>query len=250
MNNISAIVLAKNEEKNIKACLEGLNWCNEIIVVNDASDDETVTIAKKFGATVYEHKLNDDFTAQRNWALENAKNTWVLFIDADERVSKELAKEIQETLEDQDNSMYGYTLQRIDVMWDRELHHGEVGDTKLLRLARKDSGKWEGKVHETWKIVGQIAEIKTPLLHYPHPGMTEFLKEINFYTDIRAKELFDKNTKVHWWSIILYPKGKFIINYFWKLGFLDSIPGLIVAILMSFHSFLVRGKLWTLWHRK
>ena len=131
-------------------------------------------------------------------------------------------------------------------MWGRELKYGEIGNINLLRLVKKEKGEWVGKVHETLKIKGKVGEFRNPLMHYSHEDITQFLKEINFYTDLRAKELFDKNFKAYWWSIIIYPIGKFILNYVLKRGFLDGLHGLIFAILMSLHSFLVRGKLWLL----
>jgi hypothetical protein len=115
---------------------------------------------------------------------------------------------------------------------------------KLLRLGRKGFGEWKGMAHERWKINGPVGKLMNPILHFPHKTFDEFLKEINFYTDIRAKELKDKNMKVFFWSIFFYPLGKFVINYVVKRGFMDGIHGLVFAITMSFHSFLVRGKLW------
>ena len=256
---ISAVVLAKNEEKNIKECFKNLLWCDEIIVIDDNSEDRTIEIAKGLGATVFGHPLNNDFSEQRNFGLSKAKNEWVLFIDADERVTSLLRDEIKDQISLRPelrarakikDSYDGFYIKRRDFMWGRELKHGETGNIKLLRLARKDAGDWEGKVHEEWKIKGKIRELENPILHYPHRTITEFLKKINFYTDIRAKELYEKGVKVNFFSIIAYPKAKFFVNYFLKLGFLDGMPGLLVAFLMSFHSFLVRGKLWMIWQRK
>ncbi len=129
------------------------------------------------------------------------------------------------------------------------MRYGETGSIKLLRLAKKDSGIWEGKVHERWKVKGKVWELKNPLLHCPHQTISEFLSEINFYSTIRTQELFDQGVKTSVWQIIIYPLGKFIQNYFFKRGFLDGIPGFVVATIMSFHSFLVRGKLWQLWEK-
>jgi|SRR5438034_5360992 len=247
---LSAIILTKNEEKNIASCMESLSWCDEIIVIDDNSGDATVSIAEKSGARVLVHPLENDFSAQRNFGLEKAKGEWVLFVDADERASAAFVAEIESLITSSKLQKNGYYIRRVDSMWGRELKHGEMGNIKLLRLARKNAGKWEGKVHEEWKIKGRIGNVKNPILHYPHRDMTEFLKEINFYSDLRAEELYNKKVHVSWSDIILYPKGKFLVNYFLKRGFLDGMPGFIVAMLMSFHSFLVRGKLWMLWEKK
>lgn len=249
---ISAVVLTKNEEKNIVDCLETLTWCDEILVIDDNSEDRTTEIAQKMGAKVFVHALEDNFSKQRNFGLQQAKNDWVLFVDADERVTSDLKNEITHLSKERgrDQQSNGYFVKRVDFMWGRELKHGETGSMKLLRLARKDAGAWEGAVHEKWKVKGKVGKLKNPLLHFPHQTITEFLQEINFYTTLRATELYQQGVKIQWHDIILYPKVKFIYNYFIKMGFLDDIPGLIVALLMSFHSFLVRGKLWLLWKKR
>ena len=248
MPSISAIVLAKNEVKNIRDCLLSLKWCDEIIVIDDGSHDKTVSIAKGLGAKVIHHPM-DDFARQRNFGLKQAKGAWVLFIDADERVSDALKQEILCKISYKNNLVVGYFIKRQDNLWGKKLQHGEVGNMKLLRLAQKDVGVWEGSVHEEWIVKGQVENISNPLLHYPHQTVRDFLREINFYSDIRALELYKQNTKVNAFSVIMYPKSKFIVNYFVKLGFLDGVHGLVHASMMSLHSFLVRGKLWLLWQK-
>mgnify|MGYP001615031260 CR=1 FL=1 len=121
---------------------------------------------------------------------------------------------------------------------------GKVLPAQPPRLAKKDAGKWKGAVHEKWEITGKVGTLKNPIIHYPHQTVAEFLQELNLYTSLRAEELYMKNTRAYWWSIVVYPMIKFTVNYFLKRGFLDGIHGLIFAIIMSFHSFLVRGKLW------
>lgn len=241
---ITAVIITKNEEKNIAECLRGLSWCDEVVVVDDNSEDKTQEIARKMGARVYAHALNDDFSQQRNFGLEKAKGEWVLFVDADERVSQPLWYEIMSHTNDPIGNYAGFYLRRIDVLWGKELKHGEIGNIRLLRLAKKDAGEWHGKVHETWKVKGKTLVLDKQLLHYPHETVETFLKEINYYTDLRAEELHKKKAKAFWWSIILYPKAKFVLNYIIRGGFRDGLPGLVFALMMSFHSFLVRGKLW------
>jgi len=244
---ISAVILTKNEEQNISNCLESVKWCDEVIIIDDKSTDKTVEIAKEYKATIYSNLLDGDFSAQRNFGLSKAKNEWALFVDADEVISDALAYEISNaiTLRDQNLREYsGFYIKRSDFIWRKQLKHGESGNIKLLRLGKKGFGKWEGMTHEKWLIKGSVGNLANPMLHFPHKTLGEFLKEINFYTDIRARELKNKNIKLSSWSILFYPLTKFMVNYFAKRGFLDGIQGLIFAITMSFHSFLVRGKLW------
>lgn len=246
---ISSIILTKNEEKNIKQCIESLLWCDEIIIIDDNSEDKTISIVEAFKNSkikIYTHALDNDFSAQRNFGLEKAEGEWVLFIDADEVVSHALSHEISSSINLTLQTTTGYFLKRRDNMWGRKLLHGEAGNMLLLRLAKKNAGKWEGMVHEHWVIDGKTDTLKHELSHFPHQTLKEFLQEINRYTTLRAKELHKKGSKVYWWSIIFYPKVKFIMNYFAKQGFRDGMQGFLVAMLMSFHSFLVRGKLWVL----
>lgn len=244
---ISAVVLAKNEEKNIVECLGSLSFCDEVLVVDDNSDDRTVELAKKNGAKVVEHTVTD-FASQRNYALDLAKGEWVLFVDADERVTDELKKEIQRAVMQSDGE--AYSVRREDIIWGRRLKYGDSGGATFVRLSKKHSGHWKGKVHERWNIVGKIVRLQNPLLHYPHSSIGNFLSEINHYSTLRANELKDQHVRTNAFLIILYPKAKFFYLYILKLGFLDGMEGLVSAIMMSLYSFLVRGKLWLLWRRK
>ncbi len=241
---ITAVVLTKNEEKNIVDCLESLSFCNEILIIDDNSQDRTVEIAKKMGAKVFVHSLENDFSKQRNYGLAKAKGEWVLFIDADERVSSALAREI--IFRVSENKYNGFFVKRVDTIWGRRLRFGEAGSAWRIRLGRKTAGKWIGVVHEGWFIDKKVGELANELNHFPHQSMGEFLKEINYYTKLRANELNEKRVTVKWYDIILYPEFKFLQNFIFKLGFMDGLPGLIFALMMSFHSFLVRGKLWIL----
>ena len=241
---ISAVVLSHNDQSSIERTLASLSWAHELIVVDDTSTDETVAQAKKLGATVYSHALGGDFASQRNFGLSKATGEWVLFVDSDEVVSSELAQEIQLRVKDSD--VQGYFAPRIDILWGRKLTHGEVGGKKLLRLAKKDAGRWMRPVHEVWDVQGKTGELTFPLLHYPHPDVAQFLFQIDHYSTINAKYLYAQKKHTAAWQIVGYPVAKFFVNYFWRLGFLDGMPGAIVAIMMSFHSFLTRAKLYQL----
>ncbi len=244
--NISAIVLTKNEEKNIEDCLASLSWCDEIIVIDDNSTDATAEIAKKHKTTVVSHALGSDFAKQRNFGLEIAKGDWILFVDADERISDALASEIKRKAQNANFKANGYFIKRHDHLWGKVLKHGEQGKGTFLRLVRKGRGKWTGSVHEVLRVKGPTAILTHPIEHFPHPTLAEFLHEINFYSSLRATELHKQGAHVHWLDIIIYPRAKFLQDYVYKLGFLDGIEGFIAALIMSFHSFLVRGKLWLL----
>ncbi len=244
---VSAVVLAKNEEENIKECLAGLKWCDEVIVVDDNSTDKTREMAKGEGARVIEHPLNNDFASQRNFALKEAKYDWIFFVDADERVSPQLITEIQKKLKNTQSA--GFFFKRIDNFFGHWLKHGEIGRVRLLRLARRGTGKWLRKVDEKWVVRGKTETLKNPLEHYPHPNLTVFLESINERSTLNARVFYEEGKRITW-AEWLKPILKFVDNYFFHLGFLDGVPGFVFSILMSFHSFAVRVKLYLLWRRE
>lgn len=256
---LSGVVLTKNEEKNIESVINSLKFCDEILILDDYSTDQTAKRAKDLGARVIRRKLNNDFAGQRNFAIGESRGEWIFFVDADEEVSRELRNEIlslvagrrgeksrqDSSLKTRDKAPKAFHIKRRDIWWGRELKFGEVGKIRLLRLVKKNSGRWRGRIHETFKTSYQTATLKNYLTHRPHPTVREFLAEINSYSTIRARELADQGRQTNLFEIIFYPPGKFFLNYFLKLGLLDGAPGFVYAFMMSFHSFLVRAKLYT-----
>ena len=245
---LSCVVLTKNEEKYLPRCLRTLKFCDEIVVVDDFSQDKTVAIAKKFGARVFQRRLNNNFAAQRNFGLQKAKGDWVLFVDADEEVTPQLRKELLQSIKV--GKYDGFYLGRQDYFLGKRLRFGETARVKLLRLAKKGKGQWRMPVHEVWRIKGKIGELKNPLLHRRHLTVAQFVDKLNFYSSIRAQQLYRQGVRSSWLTILAYPLGKFFYNYFWRLGFLDGQVGFVMAVLMSIHSFLVRAKLYLLWLNK
>lgn len=240
---ISAVVLAKDEEENIKGCIQSLSFCNEIVVIDDGSIDKTVEIAIKMGARVYKRKLNN-FASQRNFGLNKTKGDWILFVDADERISKQLAVEIVQVINDPTFSFDAFNVKRVDYIWGRALKHGETGTLKLLRLAKKSKGKWKRQVHEYWDVKGNVYALSNPLKHYPHPSIHQFVESINRMSGMHATANMAEGKNSSIFKIIIWPQAKFIVNYIFKLGFLDGMQGFVVAMLMSIHSFLAWSKLW------
>ncbi len=245
-STISTILLTHNDESIIARCLKSVAWCDEIIVIDDYSDDTTVAVARKHDAQIFKKALHDDFAAQRNFGLNRAKSDWVLFIDSDEIVSPQLRDEIKRVI--QQDEAVGYTMKRRDFLFGKWLKHGETVGVELLRLARKNVGSWKRPVHETWEVKGAVLTLQAPLLHYPHATIAEFLASINRYTTINARVFKDDGVTASWFEIFVYPAAKFINNFIFRAGFLDGTAGFIVAALMSFHSFLTRAKLYFLTH--
>jgi glycosyltransferase involved in cell wall biosynthesis len=241
---LTAVVLTRNEEKNLSRCLSSLRFCDSLVVIDDGSTDGTLVLARKFKARIISHLLNGDFSAQRNFALTQIKSSWILFVDADEEVSPALAEEITSAVNNPDYK--AFYLKRVDHLWHQTLTHGDLSDVRILRLARGGAGTWVGRVHEIWQVEGNIGILKSPLLHYPHPEFTQFIKEIDVYSTIRADELYGQGTRGNVLQIIFYPVAKFINLYFFRLGLLDGTAGFVHAMTMSLNTFLIRSKLFLL----
>lgn len=247
--SISAVILTHPGAERLTKCIKSVTWCDEIILVVDATDSGQRSVVsdklKGIKVKIIYRRLGGDFSAQRNFGLEKANGEWVLFIDSDEVVSNKLANEIKKVIRIPIEIEYqGYYIKRRDYFMGKWLNYGETANIKLLRLARKNKGKWYGKVHEVWKVDGKTGYLENPILHYSHSTVANFLKKINLYSDFLSEVWFRKGRKISGWEIVFYPLFKFISNYFLKLGFLDGASGFIMAMMMSFHSFLARSKLW------
>jgi len=252
--NISLLLLTHNESKNLEKNFDWLDSCKkikEIIVIDDNSTDNTVEIAKKLASKtrlvkVFNRGLDGDFSAQRNFAVSKTKYNWIFWLDADERPSKKLILFLNHI----DKRQYkNYSFKRHDTFLKHELKYGETAYLDFLRLFNKKYGHFEGKVHETWQTKKFIKETKLVIYHHSHSTLKSFIQKINFYTDIRAKELYDQKITTNLFEIIFFPIGKFLQDYFFRLGFLDGTLGIIMALSMSFHVFLNKAKLWHLYQQ-
>lgn len=222
-------------------------FADEVLVIDDYSDDRTVEVINRLKnpkVKVFVHALKNNFSAQRNFALQESQSDWVFFVDIDEIVTQELKQEVKRAI--MDEKANGYYVKREDFLWGKKVKYGEVGNMKLLRLGRIGEGKWVGAVHEEWSIKGTVKSLNATLIHKPHESVHEFVREINYYSTIRASELKSKNIRSNLFFIIIYPLTKFIVNYFFQKGYKDGVRGLMLAVLMSMHSFLVRAKLYIL----
>jgi len=245
---LSVVILTKNEQENIEKALKSVLFADEIIIIDDNSIDETLDIAKKYTSNIIKKSVSGNFSNQRNYGIQKSKGEWILFLDADEEVTYELKNEIQLFLKSEMNYSCVY-IKRRDYWWGKELKYGEVQKVYkngLIRLIKRNSGKWEGLVHEKYLFDGLSLKLNSFIKHYPHPTIRQFIEDINFYSNMRAIELKDNNKKTNVFDISFTPLFKFIDNYFFKLGFLDGVQGFVYSFLMSFHSFLVRAKLYRL----
>ena len=243
MNNseITVVILTKNSQATLEDAIKSAKFANQILIIDDNSTDKTVELAKKTGVDqVFSRSLSNNFAAQRNFAIDKVTTCWVLFLDSDETISKALSQEIQAAI--QPSKHAGYKIPRKDIFQGKTLKFGETSQINLLRLAKKESGKWVGNVHETWSISGNVGQLSNPILHQPHNNITSFIAKINNYTSIQSKISSNQSKIEIYTQTIIKPCAKFLLNYIFRLGFLDGYRGLVYAYTMSLHSLSVRVK--------
>lgn len=241
--HLSVCLLTHNHASILKKRVTELRFAQEILVVDDNSTDGTATIAKRLGAKVYSRSLNNNFARQRNFALKMARGPWVLFIDPDEAVSLELALEIRSAIKLTAHD--GYFISRIDIYQGKRILFGEAGKCKLLRLGKKGTGWWKRPVHEVWQIK-DAGLLKQPLIHRAHKDRNEFIASVKRYALIEARFRYKKGMPWSLWQTISYPLAKWCQNYFFRAGFLDGKAGFWYAVIMAYHSWLVRKNLYVL----
>ena len=252
---ISIVVLTHNSQKTIENCLDSLVDFSNVLVIDDESTDATLALCKNYtNVTVQSHQLHGNYANIRNFALLNAGTKWVFFIDSDEVMEQNLSRELINFENNQnDNSFVAYLIKRQDIFWGKKLKYGELQKASthgIIRFVKVDGGRFYGDVHEEFKPKGEVGRLEGNLLHYAHDSIASFLVKINNYSSIRANELNEKGKKSNYFQILFFPIGKFIYTFFLKFGFIDGAGGFVYSFMMSFHSFLVRGKLYLLQNSK
>lgn len=246
---LAVAVLSKNSSHTLAKTIESVLFCDEVIVIDDFSTDSTAAIVRQYETKVkvYRHSLSNDFSQQRNFTLTKTSSEWVLFLDSDEYLSPALKKELRNWLKQTHRPNVGaYKIKRKDFFLGKKLKFGETGSIKLLRLVKKGSGRWQKTVHEEYIL---NPGVKSGFFHHPiyhnhqFTDLSSFIDKINWYTTLVAKENANKNKNTVLAEMFTFPAAKFIWNYFFKLGWADGMPGLILAYCMSLHSFLVRLKI-------
>ncbi len=266
--SVSVLICTKNEERNLPGCLESVAWSDDVFVLDSGSDDNTVNLAKERGAKVAERQF-DNFSAHKNWALENLDfaHDWVLIVDADERVSPELAREIAAAVA-RPGEICGYYLARQNYFCGRWIRHGGWYPDYNLRLLRRGRGRYESRlVHEHVILDGPAGYLENPLIHQDYKGIERYFERHNVYSSLEAVEArrtltasangarlpallwgkgparrrFLKNLAYRY--VPARALGKFIWMYLIKLGFLDGRLGFRYCLLHTFYEYQVSLKL-------
>nr|WP_049773901.1 glycosyltransferase family 2 protein [Halanaerobium hydrogeniformans] len=243
MKNLTALVLTYNEEENIEECLKSINWIDKIIVIDSYSDDNTKKISNSFANVEFYQREFDDFASQRNFGLEKVKTDWVFVIDADERVTEELRKEIENLA---DNSMVnGYEIARKNYFLGKWIKYCGWYPDYTLRLF-KAKFRYKGLVHESPQINENIERLENDFIHYTYKDLESYIAKMNHYTTLDAEKKYNKGKKIGISYLLFRPFLEFIKKYLLKKGVLLGSQGLILSILSSYYQFLKSIKLWEL----
>lgn len=244
MAHLSVIVITYNEEQNIEECLESVCWADEIIVVDAYSQDRTVELARKYTNRVYLREWAG-YAPAKQFALEQATGDWVLWIDADERVTPELANQIREVVSRDENPFGGYYLPRRAYFLGRWIEHCGWYPGYVCRLFRRDRAHFDGAlVHESVRVNGEIGCLQGDLIHYTDRDLEHYFHKFNEFTSLAAAQLFQDGRRFRLIDLLFRPLFTFFKTYIFKMGFLDGIQGFILSVLSSNYVFTKYAKLW------
>ena len=239
--NISATIIALNEQANIARAIESLRCCDEVVVVDSGSSDRTVEIAANLGARVVESQWRG-YAGQKNFAAVQASHDWVLSIDADEALSEALEAEIWR-IKKNGPRFDAYTMPRMARYLGRWIQHSGWYPDRKVRLYDRRKAKWVGEyVHESVLAEGTLGHLQCNLLHYTHNSLSGQLRVIDRYTTLAAEELVARKRRVYWTDLVLDPFWTFVRTYFLQAGFLDGMEGLTIAFMAAFYNFLKYAK--------
>jgi len=244
---LTVLIPTFNEEKNIRQCIEGIKWADEILIADSFSTDKTLEIAGQYPNVRIIQREYHYSTSQKNWAIPQAKNDWILIVDADERVSPELAEEIKEIVkgEFKEDTPVAYWIRRENFYLGKRIKFCGWQNDKVIRLFRKGKAIYEDKfVHGEMIIDGKVGILKNSLKHYTIENISEHLKKIERYSTWKAMEK-NKRGRTSGISVIAGKTFfKFFRDYFLRLGFLDGIYGFILCGISAFSEFITYSKLW------
>ena len=245
---ISATIITLNEEKNISKVLESLRLvADEVVIVDSGSKDKTLEIAGNLGAKLYFREF-DNFANQKNWAVSKATGDWILSVDADEEIPRDLAQEIKRVTQ---TSIYdGYLISRRNFILGAEIKHSRWSPDKHIWLWKKEKGKWVGEVHEEVIVKGKVGELTNRKNHYQDETVASFLNSNNKYSSLLSESLFKRETSFSLLSLIWDPIFEFLLRFVYKLGFLDGWRGFILSYLMAIYKLIVWVKIYELQNLK
>ena len=251
IHKIAVLILTYNEEKNIEECVSSASFAHEVIVIDSGSTDSTMEITQRLGAKFAYHPMNEGFAGQRNFALTQTEADWVLYLDADERITPELAGEIQEVIQQQEQC--AYQILRRNVVFGQHVKYGGHSPDWSLRLYPRMAISWEGVVHEQANVTLPIKKLKNHMFHHTYTSWERYFFKFNQYTTMVAEKMLEKGKKANMTDIVVRPWFGFMRFYLFKSGWRDGKIGFILAVFHAFYTMAKYVKLYYLqreWGRK
>lgn len=247
---ISACIITYNEEDRIEPAIKSLEGVvDEIIVVDAFSIDKTPRIVQSYNVRFFQRKW-EGYSDQKNFAISQAKYPWILSIDADERLSKELREEIIKIKGDEPN-FDGFSFKRKPFYLGKWIKHSGWYPDKKIRLFKKDLAYWEGDfVHEKLVFKGKVKDLKGDLLHYSYRNLSDHILRIEKYSNLSADKMFTEGKRSTFLKIFFLPIFTFLRDFIFRGGALDGIHGLIISFFSSYYVFLKYAKLFELQRRR
>lgn len=237
MEKISAIIPTFNEEDNILDAIESVSWADEILVVDSFSEDKTVEIAKSKNARVIQ-RAYENSASQKNWAIPQASYFWIFLLDADERCTESLQKEIRETI-DLNEGIDAYWIKRENYFMGKKVKYSGWGNDKVIRLFKRDTCKYENKsVHAEIVTKGRVSKLKEVIKHNTYKNMSHYFAKIDRYSTYAAKDLVKKHSRVSLYHLWFKPSWRFFKHYVLNLGILDGKVGYIISRMSAIDVFL------------
>lgn len=231
---ISVAIIAFNEADRIGDALESCRGvADEIVVVDSFSTDRTVEIARDHGARVCQHVFTD-FGSQKNFALDEARYEWVFNLDADERLSGELREEILRLkTRGEEIAAACFSIKRKTFYLGRWIRHSGWYPDRKVRLFKKEKSRWSGRVHEALRVDGEMGRLDGDILHYTYRDIDDHIKRMNRYSAMQAEDMVNRGKKCLYLRFLILPGVTFFRFYIWKLGIMDGLPGLVIALVSS-----------------
>lgn len=241
---ISVVVSAWNEERNLRRCLSSVAWADEIVVIDNASTDETARIAKEFTSYVFKRPNNAMLNVNKNFGFTKATAQWILSLDADEEIPIVLKKEILQATGQSD--AIGFWFPRKNIIFGKWIEHGLWWPDKQLRLFRRGRGTFPCKhVHEYLEVEGKTESFAEPYIHYNYDSISQFIRKMDtIYTESELEKLIATDYRLAWYDAVRFPMSDFVKIYFAQEGYKDGLHGLVLALLQAIYSFVVFAKLW------